>query len=94
MQTSPVGAPNQTHMKLKSIKDLERGGLHTYWLESIRKDRHHLLQTIRKEVEGKKQDRPKVPETEQEEQWMSEHIGYNQALQDILTLLTTLEKEV
>lgn len=54
--------------------------------------RHNLIQTIRKEVEGK--EKTKHDYSSMADQRVEvEKDGYNQALQDFLTLLTTLEED-
>jgi hypothetical protein len=69
--------------------------------KKIKEDRQHLIQTIRKEVEGMRM--VYKPGSYQgrydkfgnlEVYFEGEVTGYNQALEDILTYLTTLEEEV
>lgn len=56
----------------------------------IKQDRQHILQAICKEVEGKW----KTPYRNDSDEEKAECFIYNQALEDILTLLDTLEKEL
>jgi len=54
-----------------------------------KRDRQHLLQTIRKEVEGKKK-----PLWNDDVKKHVENITRHNTLDEVLTLLTTLEEEV
>ena len=97
---------NQTHMKLKSIEEivtvLRESGVTEYIpviIRLIELDRQHLLQTIRKEVEGKMKDCGAYKDKKSGICRVCDYTPvmretHNQALQNILTLLTTLEEEV
>jgi hypothetical protein len=88
-------------MKLKSIEEVVDK---EYWTEEwdgsaqeiillMKADRQHTLQTIRKEVEGMKKNKMVTYESGRQ---VRNTIGIteNALLDDILTILTTLEEEV
>lgn len=102
---------NQTHMKLKSTEEVAATVLIEDFdgrlAKTIGQDRHHLIQTIRKELEGEKEwsdemtneEKTLVREVLGEKYTTPEYIehrmyGWNAYRKHILTLLTTLEEEV